>query len=111
MASGDGKSNPFGNGTSGAVGNSGGGDMPGIKDHKGPDRPQRMGPNADLHAASIPEGGRILKLDPKGDRGGMVDQTAEGGMKHKPFKLGSSDMPGENSQEAGSVGDVDNASE
>lgn len=107
MANADGKSSPFNpDGKSGATGNSAGYE----NCHIGENRSQKMGPNADLHAASIPEGGRILKLDPPSDRQGLVGQTAEGGMKHKPFKLGGGDSSTTNTgieQAAGSVGDVD----
>lgn len=107
---GDGKSNPFGNGKSGATGNSGGGSCKGLDSkQRGPDIPQKSGLAADINADSISEGGRILKLDPPSDRQGLVGQTAKG-MKHKPFKLGGGSGPAKNADvsDGGPVGDVPN---
>ena len=88
--SGDGKSNPFNtDGKSGAVGNKDGGSSQGLsKMQCGPDRSQKSGP-PDFNPDSVADGGRILKLDPPSDRGGLVGQTVAG-MKHKPYKLGGS---------------------
>lgn len=112
MSNGDGKSNPFGNGSSGAVGNSGGGTQQGFdaKRQQGPDRTQRMGAS-NFNPDSVPNGGRILKLDPPSDRQGLVGQTATGGLKKGPWKnLGGKgpSMPGENAEpdEGGPVGDI-----
>ncbi len=111
MASGDGKGNPFGDGKGGAVGNSGGGTMQGFDParQQGPDRPQRMGAT-NFNPDSVAPGGRVLKLDPKGDRGGLLGQTVSGMTGKKPFKLGGSgpSMPDENADadEGGPVGDI-----
>lgn len=108
MANADGKSNPFNpDGKSGAVGNSGGGSSAGMSNQRGPDRPQKSGP-PDFNADSVAEGGRILKMDPPSDRGGMIG-TTPAGQKHKPFKLGgSTTTPKTNAPEsdAGPVGDI-----
>lgn len=105
---GDGKSNPFNpDGKSGAVGNGGGGSNQGLVNQRGPDRPQKSGP-PDFNPDSVVPGGRVLKLDPPSDRGGLVGATAAG-PKHKPFKLGgSSTTPATNAPEsaAGPVGDI-----
>jgi hypothetical protein len=112
MASADGKSNPFGDGKSGATGNSDGGTTKGLVNQRGPDRPQKSGLAEDINTDNIPAGGRILKLDPPSDRQGLVGQTAASGMKHKPFKLGGKGpaMPSSNgdSGDGGPVGDVPN---
>jgi hypothetical protein len=112
MASGDGKSNPFGNGKSGATGNGSGGSMPGYSDHRGPDRPQKMGAS-NFNADSVPKGGRVLKLDPPSDRQGLVGQTATKGLSGGlPFKInGGPAMPDSNadSSEGGPVGDIPNS--
>jgi hypothetical protein len=109
---GNGKSNPFNpDGKSGADGNSGGGKQSGIANQRGPDRPQKMGPDG-FNPDSVPDGGRILKIDPPSDRGGLVNQTAgvdSTGMKHKPYKVGGgSTTPPKNADvsEGGPVGDV-----
>jgi hypothetical protein len=109
----DGKSNPFNSdGKSGAVGNSGGGKQSGMVDQRGPDRPQKLGPPL-FNPDNVPDGGRILKLDPPSDRGGLVGQTAgvgSDGMKHKPYRVGGSPStkPPENADVADTsqVGDV-----
>jgi len=111
----DGKSNPFNpDGKSGAEGNKSGGGFAGMKNQRGPDRPQRSGP-PDFNPDSVAPAGRVLKLDPPSDRDGLVTQKADekGGMTHKPFKLGSSSGPTTNASadEAieGSVGDIPEA--
>ena len=109
MASADGKTNPFNaDGKSGAVGNKDGGTSQGFsKMQRGPDRAQKSGP-PDFNPDSVSEGGRILKLDPPSDRGGLVGQTVTG-MKHKPFKLGgSSTTPAKNTEvdDTAPVGDI-----
>lgn len=111
MASADGKSNPFGDGKSGAVGNGQGGTSAGMSNHRGPDRPQKMGAS-DFNADSVPKGGRVLKLDPPGDRQGLIGQTVSGLKGGLPFKLnGGPAMPASNpsSSEGGPVGDIPNS--
>lgn len=107
----DGKTNPFNSdGKSGATGNGSGGSSKGLTNQRGPDVPQKMG-LPDFNADSVAEGGRILKLDPPSDRGGLVGATAAG-PKHKPFKLGGgSSTPAKNApeSEAGPVGDLPTA--
>jgi hypothetical protein len=109
MASADGKSNPFNtDGKSGAVGN----DDTGVSDKRGGmvgqlgiNRPQKSGP-PDFNPDSVADGGRILKMDPPSDRGGLVGTTASG-QKHKPFKLGgSTTTPSTNTPDEQPVGDV-----
>jgi hypothetical protein len=105
MASADGKSSPFNpDGKSGAAGNGAAYDE---GCHRGPDRPQKMG-ESDYNRSSVPDGGKVLKVDPPSDRGGLVGQTAEGGMKHRPFKL-SKDESTKNSdvEDAAPAGDVE----
>lgn len=102
MASGDGKSNPFGNGSSGAVGNGSGESCPGIAKQRGPDRPQKMGAT-NFNPDSVSPGGRVLKLDPKGDRQGMIGQNAQGMTRGKPFKLGSGPSYGDDNGEPDDV--------
>lgn len=108
---GDGKTNPFNpDGKSGAAGNGSGGGMGGMHAHRGPDRPQSMGAG-DFNPDSVPEGGRILKLDPPSDRQGLVGQTVKGLTGGKPFKLnGGPTMPAQNAtpDEGGPVGDIPN---
>lgn len=88
MASASGKDSPFNpDGKSGATGNTGGGSAPGLKDHRGPDRSQRMGNNG-FNPDSVPAGGRVPKFDPPGDRDGLVGQTAKDGMlKSGPMRV------------------------
>lgn len=107
---GDGKSSPFNSdGKSGADGNGAGGKMAGIKDHRGVDRPQKMGAG-DFNPDSVAPGGRTLKLDPPGDREGLIGQDVKGMKGGKPFKLGGKgpSMPSENAgpDEGGPVGDL-----
>jgi hypothetical protein len=112
---GDGKTNPFGDGKSGASGNSGGGAMPGlVKGHMGPNRSQKMGCSNDgqFDGDQPEKGDKYLKIDPPDDRKGLVDQTAKG-MKKKPFSLGGKgpSMPSSNASIADAatpVGDVRN---
>jgi hypothetical protein len=106
---GDGKSNPFGDGKSGADGNKSGGSA----QHRGPDRSQKMGESiAGSFTGDHPEkGDKHLKVDAPSDRKGLVGQTAEGGMKHKPVRFnGGPSAGGENSDsgmdDAVGVGDV-----
>jgi hypothetical protein len=111
MASADGKTNPFGDGKSGATGNSGGSSQ-GMSDHHGPSIKQKMGTSiAGQFDGDHPEkGDKYLKVDPPSDREGLVGQTAKG-MKHKPFKVGSGpSMGGANPdpEDGGPVGDVRN---
>src|ERR1019366_1248410 len=109
MASADGKTNPFNaDGKSGATGNKDGGSSQGLsKMQRGPDRSQKSGP-PDFNPDSVSEGGRILKLDPPSDRGGLVGQTVAG-MKHKPYKIGgSTTTPAKNTEvdDTPPVGDI-----
>jgi hypothetical protein len=110
---GDGKSNPFGNGKSGADGNSGGGSSQGMSNHRGPDLKQKSGSSiAGSFDGDHPEkGDKYLKIDPPSDREGLVGQTVKGLKNGKPFKLGGKgpSMPSENADEkdGGPVGDVD----
>ena len=113
MASASGKDSPFNpDGKSGATGNGTSSPQAGIKNHLGPNRPQRSGP-ADFNPDSVAPAGRIPKFDPPSDRDGLVTQKADekGGMTHTPFKLGGkATTPAENAstEEAieGTVGDV-----
>jgi hypothetical protein len=84
-----GKTSPFNpDGKSGATGNNSGATAPGMSKHRGPDRPQRMG-NNDFNPDSVPDGGRVLKIEPPGDRSGMIGQTATRGIIPRgPFKIG-----------------------
>jgi hypothetical protein len=115
---GDGKTSPFSpDGKSGAEGNKSGGSSAGMKNQRGPDRPQRSGP-PDFNPDSVAPAGRVPKFDPPSDRDGLVTQKADekGGMKHKPFKLGGSkSAPAENASAEesieGSVGDIPVADE
>jgi hypothetical protein len=111
---GDGKSNPFGSGKSGADGNKSGGSSAGMSGHRGPERSQKMGESTtgQFDGDRPPTGDKYLKVDPPTDRKGLVGQKADdkGGMKHKPFKLGGKgpSMGGENSDSdlEGGVGDL-----
>jgi hypothetical protein len=111
MGNGDGKSNPFGDGKSGAVGNSGGAGFKGMSNHRGPDIPQSKGEPL-VNPDSVAEGGRILHMDPPSNRQGLVGQTVKGMTGGKPFKLGGKgpSMPSENADESegGPVGDIPN---
>src|ERR1019366_1755725 len=93
MASADGKTNPFNaDGKSGAVGNKDGGSSQGLsKMQRGPDRAQKSGA-PDFNPDSVSEGGRILKLAPRRDGGGLGGKPA-GGVNHKPLRLGGSPRP------------------
>lgn len=110
---GDGKTNPFNpDGKSGASGNSGGGGFGGMKDHRGPDRPQKMGAS-NFNADSVAPAGRFPTFDPPSDRDGLVTQKADakGGIKHKPFKVGGKSSGGENEStkeavDEGTLGEV-----
>jgi len=120
MASANGKQNPFGNGKSGAVGNSGGGSTPGMSNHRGPDRSQKMGESiaGQFDGDHPKEGDKHLKVDPPASRvkPGFVQQCADdkGGLKSGgPWKnLGGKgpSMPSENSDidDGGPAGDVRN---
>ena len=88
MANGNGKTSPFNpDGKTGADSNSSANYE---NCHIGQNRLQKSGPNVDLHQASIPEGGKVLKLDPPSDRSGLNDAGPDG-PRHKPFKLGGGD--------------------
>lgn len=81
---------PFGDGKSGAPGNSASG---GSK-HIGDNRPQKSG-EPPVNATTVPEGGRIFAVDPPGDRDGLVGQTATGsGADKVPFKNMSGGLTG-----------------
>lgn len=112
-----GKDNPFNpDGKSGAMGNAAGGKFDGMKEHRGVDRSQSMGDSlkGQYDGDRPSEGDKHLKVDPPASRvkPGLVSQTAEGGMRNKPYKLGGKgpSMPAENADEsdAGPVGDVRN---
>lgn len=95
---GDGKTNPFGNGKGDtSMGPSKGVDFQ--KDPQGagqggkkgrdilaePAPKQQMGSNENKD--SVPQGGKILKADPKDKDGGNPVGTTPDGAAHKPFKL------------------------